>query len=105
VVEATLRPGKQHVYSRRVFYFDEDTWRAILSESYDLNGKLWRVAEAHTVNHYEVPVVLETVTVFNDLKERRYFAAGLDNERTAPRFEEEIHPREFSPNALLYYIR
>jgi hypothetical protein len=105
VVEATLRPGEQHVYSRRVFYLDEDSWRAILSESYDLNGKLWRVAEAHTVNHYEVPVLLETLTVFNDLKERRYFAAGLDNGRTPPRFQDDIHPREFSPNALLYYIR
>jgi len=57
------------------------------------------------VNHYEVPVLRETVTVFNDLKEGRYLAAGLDNGRAPPRFEEDIHPREFSPNALLYYIR
>jgi hypothetical protein len=105
VVEATLRPDAQHVYSRRVFYLDEDSWRILLSESYDRDGELWRVAEAHTVNHYEVPVLLKTLTVYYDLKARRYLVDGLDNGRRPPRFDEAIHPKEFSPNALLYYIR
>ncbi len=105
VVEATLRPGAEHVYSRRIFYLDEDSWRVIMSEGYDRDGKLWRVAEAHTVNHYEVPVLLDTLTVFYDLKAQRYLVVGLDNGRNPPRFEDDIHPREFSPNALLYYIR
>lgn len=105
VVEGKLRPGQTHVYSRRIFYVDEDSWRVLVSESYDAAGRLWRVAEAHLVNHYEVPVPLETLEVFHDLSQRRYFVTGLDNGRNPPRFSEEIDPREFSPNALLYYVR
>ncbi len=26
VVEATLRPGERHIYKKRVFYIDEDSW-------------------------------------------------------------------------------
>jgi hypothetical protein len=43
--------------------------------------------------------------VYHDLKERRYLATGLDNNRNMYRFSEVADPREFSPNALLYYIR
>lgn len=105
VVEGTLREGERHVYGRRVFYVDEDSWRILVSESYDLDGKLWRVAEAHTVNHYEVPVPWATLEVYHDLKDGRYQATGLDNGRMPLRFENDADPREFSPNALLYYIR
>jgi hypothetical protein len=105
VVEATLKEGAQHVYSKRVFYIDEDSWRILVSEAWDLEGRLWRINEAHPVIHYEVPVLLETITTHTDLKERRYLVDGLDNERNPPRFSEDIHPREFSPNALLLYIR
>jgi hypothetical protein len=42
VVEATLRPGQRHPYSRRVFYVDEDTWIALASDGYDADGRLVR---------------------------------------------------------------
>ena len=29
VVEATLKPDKRHIYSKRVFYLDEDSWVAL----------------------------------------------------------------------------
>jgi hypothetical protein len=105
VVEGRLRPGSRHLYSRRVFYVDEDSWQIALSESYDSDGKLWRVAEAHALNYYEVPVLWTTVEVFYDLKDGRYFANGLDNDRNCYRFSDTADPREFSPNALLYYVR
>jgi hypothetical protein len=105
VVEGTLKPGQRHIYSRRVFYVDEDSWQITVAESYDHDGQLWRVAEAHMVNYYEVPVLLSTLEVYHDLKERRYLATGLDNNRNMYRFSEDVDPREFSPNALLYYIR
>jgi len=31
--------------------------------------------------------------------------SGLDNSRNPYRFSESANPREFSPNALNYYIR
>jgi len=105
VVEGKLKPGQTHVYSRRVFYVDEDSWRIVVSESYGANGRLWRLAEGHLVSHYEVPVPLNTLEAFYDLSERRYLVTGLDNDRSPPRFFDGADPREFSPNALLYYIR
>jgi hypothetical protein len=105
VVEGRLKEGQRHVYSRRVFYVDEDSWQILASDSYDSEGRLWRVAEAHALNYYEVPVLWDTLQVYHDLRERRYFVFGIDVGLTAPRFQEGGDPREFSPNALLYYVR
>ncbi|MGH9885074.1 MAG: DUF1329 domain-containing protein [bacterium] len=105
VVEATLKPGAKHIYSRRVFYIDEDSWQIAASESYDAKGGLWRVNEAHALNYYEVPVLWSTLDVFNDLEEDRYLVMGLDNQRGTYHFSEGSDPREFSPNALTYFVR
>jgi hypothetical protein len=45
VVEANLAPGKRHVYQKRRFYLDEDTWGVMLAEAYDAQGRLWRYSE------------------------------------------------------------
>jgi hypothetical protein len=105
VVEGRLKPGQRHVYSRRVFYVDEDSWQILVTDSYDLKGELWRAAEAHALEYYDVPLLWDTLQVFYDLHARRYFVFGLDEGLAAPRFEQGGDPREFSPNALLYYVR
>jgi len=105
VVEGKLKKGQKHVYSRRVFYVDEDSWQISVADLYDLDGRLWRVAEAHAVNFYDVPVLWSALEVYNDLEARRYLVSGLDN-ALAPRvFKDTADPRAFSPNALTYYIR
>jgi hypothetical protein len=76
-----------------------------MTESYDAEGKLWRVNEAHALNYYGVPVLWTTLEVFHDLKADRYLVMGLDNGRRTYRFAEGSDPREFSPNALMYYVR
>jgi hypothetical protein len=105
VVEGKLKPGAKHVYSRRVFYVDEDSWQIAVADLYDLDGNLWRVAEAHAINFYEVPVLWSAMEVYNDLKAQRYLVSGLDNASAPPVFGETTDPRNFSPNALSYYIR
>ncbi|MFA7268627.1 MAG: DUF1329 domain-containing protein [Sterolibacterium sp.] len=40
VVEATLKPGKRHTFSKRVFYFDEDWSGAGMSDEYDHEDRL-----------------------------------------------------------------
>ena len=105
VVQGTLKPGAKHVYSRRVFYVDEDSWQIVVAESYDAQGRLWRVNEAHVVQLYDVPVPWSTLEVFHDLREQRYIVNGLDNERFSWRFSDASDPREFSPNALSYDVR
>jgi len=105
VVEGRLKEGMRHVYSRRVFYVDEDSWQVSASDSYDLEGRLWRTALAFGLNYYTVPVHLSTLETFNDLIENRYYVDGLDNRRAPYEFLETADPREFSPNALAYYVR
>ncbi|MBW2399097.1 MAG: DUF1329 domain-containing protein [Deltaproteobacteria bacterium] len=104
-LEATLKDGADHIYSRRIFYLDEDSWQIALAESYDRDGRLWRINEAHALNHYEVPVHWSTLLVYHDLIARRYAITGLDNARKPPQFKEGGDPREFNPNALQYYVR
>ena len=48
VVEAKLKGSERHIYSRRVFYLDEDGWNARLKENYDSRGNLWRHGEQHS---------------------------------------------------------
>ncbi|MGI4798629.1 MAG: DUF1329 domain-containing protein [Janthinobacterium lividum] len=43
VLDSTLKPGKRHIYSRRTFYLDEDTWAILASEAYDQAGHLYRI--------------------------------------------------------------
>src|SRR6516165_10753902 len=40
VVEATLHPGENNVNAKRRIYIDEDTWYALLGESYDAQGNM-----------------------------------------------------------------
>jgi hypothetical protein len=53
VVEATIKEGQRHLYSKRRFYIDEDTWSAVASEMYDGRGELWRVQYAYSANLYD----------------------------------------------------
>ena len=80
VVDATLKPGTSHIYARRTFYIDEDSWNVILIDKYDGRGQLWRFSEQHSENWYDVPMWFGTVEVHYDLQSRRYIAMGLRSE-------------------------
>jgi hypothetical protein len=82
VVEATLKPGASHIYKRRVFYIDEDSWAVVLTDKYDARDQLWRVSEQHSINFYDVPMFYGTVEVHHDLQSGRYIAMGLRNEES-----------------------
>ena len=59
VVEATLRAGERHIYKKRVFYVDEDSWQILVVDQYDNRDQLWRVSEGHAMNFYNVPAVVD----------------------------------------------
>jgi hypothetical protein len=48
-IELTLRPGKRNVAAKRRLYLDEDTWQAVLSDTWDAQGKLWKTGQAFTL--------------------------------------------------------
>ncbi|TNC92961.1 MAG: outer membrane lipoprotein-sorting protein [Thalassolituus sp.] len=80
VVEGTLKNNQRHVYGRRVFYIDEDTWGISVADQYDINGELWRVSMSYMKTYYELPVTWSGMDVFHDLRARRYHVQGMINE-------------------------
>ena len=100
VVEATLKDEFRHIYQKRVFFIDEDSWQIQLADMYDNRGELYRVAVAYGVNYYEVPTHWSTLDVYHDLNSRRYLAIGLDNEEQMYDFSVRPREAEFTPQAL-----
>lgn len=109
VVEGTLKEGQRHIYAKRVFFVDEDSWYITLADHYDGRGTLWRVAEGHSFvrytrdNQYETAgsLIVNSVETIYDLLSGRYIALGLANEIKAredltKRFKSE----DFTPAAL-----
>ena len=100
VVEATLKDEFRHIYHKRVFYIDEDSWQVQLADMYDSRNEIYRVAIAYGINYYEVPAQWSTLDVLHDLNSRRYLALGLDNQENMYQFGIELDDREFTPQAL-----
>jgi hypothetical protein len=67
VVEATLRPGKRHIYHKRTFYVDEDSWAAVATESYDARGNIYKVGTLTQSPCYDIPAPLALTQIFYDL--------------------------------------
>jgi hypothetical protein len=74
VVEATLKPGKRHIYSKRFFYLDEDSWVAIASDQYDARGQLYRGTFAYMAPAYDMPAPLARNNVTYDMLAGSYSA-------------------------------
>lgn len=80
VVDATLKDGARHIYSRRTFYIDEDSWFIVAADLYDGQGRLWRAQEGHLINTYQLPGCNEVATAVYDIQSQTYFVDALVNE-------------------------
>lgn len=100
VVDATLKGGTSHLYTRRTFYIDEDSWNVVLIDKYDSRGQLWRFAEQHNENWYNVPMWFGTVEVHHDLQSRRYIAMGLRSEEAKVYEPIKRKPEDYTPANL-----
>ncbi|WP_028240664.1 DUF1329 domain-containing protein [Stutzerimonas azotifigens] len=83
-VVATLKEGERHIYARRHFFIDEDSWQIAHVDHYDGRGTLWRVGEAHAEQYYDVQVPLYAVETLYDLISGRYVVMGMKNEEKNP---------------------
>ncbi|NYH09991.1 DUF1329 domain-containing protein [Pseudomonas moraviensis] len=100
-VTATLKEGQRHIYAKRDFFIDEDTWQAAVIDHYDGRNQLWRVAEAHAQDYYNVEVPWYTLETLYDLQSGRYLALGMKNEESrAYDFGFTATISDFSPAAL-----
>jgi hypothetical protein len=100
VVEATLREGKSHVYGKRVYFLDEDSWQIAHADLYDGRGELWRVMEIHGAQFYDAPAWFIAGSAQYDLQARRYVSSGLTNEEKPIRFNMPLRAADFTPDAL-----
>ncbi|TAK84485.1 MAG: DUF1329 domain-containing protein [Aquabacterium sp.] len=100
VVEATLRPGQNHVYGKRVYFLDEDSWQIAHGDLYDGRGELWRVLEIHGVQYYDAPAFFIAGSAQYDLQARRYVSSGLTNEEKPIRFNTPLRAADFTTDAL-----
>ncbi|AOE86021.1 DUF1329 domain-containing protein [Pseudomonas sp. TCU-HL1] len=83
-VEATLKPGERHIYAKRVFFVDEDSWQIALADHYDARGALWRVAEGHLSPMYDLQIPWLGTEALYDLINGRYIVSGMHNEEKEP---------------------
>jgi hypothetical protein len=100
VVDATLKPDARHLYKRRTFYVDEDSWQILAVDQYDNRDQLWRVSEGFAMNYYDVPNLWTSLETHIDLQAGRYLAVGLFNENTPYNFNVKFSDADFTPAAL-----
>ena len=100
IVDATLKAGARHIYKRRTFYIDEDSWQILAVDQYDNRDQLWRVSEGFAINYYEVPLTWVTAEVHTDLQAGRYLAYGLSNETKPFDFSRTLSEADFAPDAM-----
>jgi hypothetical protein len=100
IVEATLKPGKRHIYTKRTFYLDEDSWAALASDQYDARGQFFRSSFAAMTFSYDVQALYNDAIFSYDLIAGSYnlqihLGDGGYLHYTAP-----LSDREWSPDSL-----
>ena len=102
VVDSTLKEGQRHIYARRTYYVDEDTWQIGIIDHYDGRGELWKVKEGHPVIHYQRDIPWLAAESLHDLISGRYLVIGLDNEEKGYQYDFDWLGgfEDFTPAAL-----
>lgn len=77
VVEASLKPGKRHIYAKRIFYIDEDSWVTVASDAFDARGQLFRSGYSFSSFSYDVPAMWTDTQAFYDFTGGMYTVLGL----------------------------
>ena len=80
VVEATLREGKRNTAAKRRLYLDEDTWQAVLADTWDTQGKLWKTGQAFTMVAGDQPLATTLSYAWFDLVSGGWVFASAVNE-------------------------
>lgn len=100
VIEATRRESSNHLYQRRRYYLDEDSWRIMVAEHYDENGAVHRFSEAHHINFYEAKVFYTTLDTYYKLDTDRYYLRHVDNDYSPFDFSFDQNASYYIPGRL-----
>jgi hypothetical protein len=101
VVEAVLKKNTRHIYAKRRFYINEDSWQIVLTDNYDEHDQLWRVGIFNSLYDYYLQGYISRVHMNHDLLAKAYIATRLVNDTRPTRFDSEPKgERFFSPQNL-----
>lgn len=100
VVEATLKAGVRDLYSKRVFYLDEDSWLAVAADQYDGNGQLFRSTLANSTYSYDVNAANIDNYVFYDFSSGAYSMVGMVGVADGLRYVDPLPELMWSPETL-----
>jgi hypothetical protein len=96
IVEGEVKPTTTHMYAKRRFFIDEDSWQIALVDIYDRRGAIWRWQEAHTFQAYDQPFPGIAIETIYDLQNNRYLAQAMNNEDPET-IEMPFSPSYFDP--------
>lgn len=99
-VEATLKAGARHIYAKRTFYIDEDSYQIAMADHYDNRNQLWRVAEGHALQFVNANVLWYAAATNYDLISGRYIAELNNEERDAFVFDKKVQRKDFTAAAI-----
>ena len=100
VVEATLKPDSRHIYAKRRFYIDEDTWIAVATDAYDARGNYFRAGFNFLTSSYDEAAVFGDCNAFYDLIAGSYTVLGLVSETGGVRYIEPLVQTEWTADSL-----
>jgi hypothetical protein len=100
VIEATLKPGKRHVYHKRTFYVDEDSWLAVASDEYDARGQLYRGILAPTAFAYDAQAMGVSLHAGYDLVAGIWLSQGLCGLYYGIKYQDPFPARDWQPDSL-----
>lgn len=99
-VEANLKSGNRHIYSKRRFFWDEDSYLAGLTENYDASGKLFKVGYSLMAPAYEAAAPLADTTIFHDLSSGAYVVYSYAGRSGGYHFTAPWPAKALAPQAM-----
>ncbi|MNV11254.1 hypothetical protein D3C71_1018140 [compost metagenome] len=100
VVEGTLKSGARHIYAKRRFYLDEDSWTALASDQYDARGQLYRGSFAFLSQSYDKQVPDSTPFMIYDLVGGSYNINGVVGPYGGIKYIEPLSKAQWSSESL-----
>ncbi|PRA46516.1 MULTISPECIES: DUF1329 domain-containing protein [Pseudomonas] len=100
VVEGTLKAGARHIYQKRRFYLDEDSWTALASDQYDARGQLYRGSFAFLSQSYDKQVPDSTPFMIYDLVGGAYNINGVVGPYGGIKYIDPLSKAQWSSESL-----
>ncbi|WLG88106.1 DUF1329 domain-containing protein [Pseudomonas cucumis] len=100
VVEGNLKSGARHIYQKRRFYLDEDSWTALASDQYDARGQLYRGSFAFLSQSYDKQIPDSTPFMIYDLVGGSYNINGVVGPYGGIKYIDPLSKAQWSPESL-----